>query len=294
MNNRIFLTIIMLIPTTLLSKPWSELLRENSALLSDGTFTILTEQYESFVTKTTPVIASPLIKSIPIIDNGEPLLDIYALPNPRISMLPSPLDNKPFSGPMYNSGLPSASKIRKEVYLRLEKVITFLDEYAEAFGYQAGDISIKVFEGLRDIETQEKLFQSKEKEIRLANPQLTAEEVETEASKWVSPVKNNVPVHSTGAAIDVRLWNERTQDFVDMGPFGVIWGTNQSAQTFSENLTYQQKLNRLYLLIATAKAGLTNYSFEYWHFSCGDRYAAYWQEKDPSKRISCYGAVLSN
>ena len=291
MNHLIILTIIMLIPTPLRAKPWSEILRENSAILAHPTFNLITEQYKSFINHTTPVIASPLIKSIPISDNGEELIDLYGLKNSRISMLPSPLDNKPFSSPLYNSGLPSASKIRKEVYLRLEKMVTYLDEYAELFGYSEGDISIKVFEGLRDLQTQAKLFQSKVEEIRVSNPQLTAEEVETEASKWVSPVKNNIPVHSTGAAIDIRLWQERTQDFIDLGAFGVIWGENKSGQTFSENLTDLQKSNRLYLLMAATKAGLTNYSFEYWHFSCGDRYAAYWQEEEASKRVACYGAI---
>lgn len=37
--------------------------------------------------------------------------------------------------------------------------------------------------------------------------QISREEAESEASKWVSPYKNNVPVHSTGAAIDIRLWD---------------------------------------------------------------------------------------
>ncbi|HEV2601777.1 MAG TPA: hypothetical protein VGT41_05815 [Candidatus Babeliales bacterium] len=34
-----------------------------------------------------------------------------------------------------------------------------------------------------------------------------------------------------------------------------------------------------------------NYTYEYWHFSCGDRYAAYWQESDPTKRVAYYGVA---
>lgn len=48
-----------------------------------------------------------------------------------------------------------------------------------------------------------------------------------------------------------------------MGPFGVIWGSNPSAPTFSEAITDVQKNNRLYFLVAGAHAGLINYSYEY-------------------------------
>ena len=43
--------------------------------------------------------------------------------------------------------------------------------------------------------------------------------------------------------------------------------------------------------MAATKAGLTNYIYEYWHFSYGDRYAAFWQEEDASKRVAHYGSV---
>lgn len=100
---------------------------------------------------------------------------------------------------------------------------------------------------------------------------------------------NNIPVHSTGAAIDIRLWDTKNEQFVDMGSFGVIWGVNASAPTFSEDLTDEQKSNRLFALIAATQAGLVNYSYEYWHFSYGDRYASFWKKKSYKKAM--YGPV---
>ena len=47
---------------------------------------------------------------------------------------------------------------------------------------------------------------------------------------------------------------------------GTIFGSNPVAPTFSEEITYNQKKNRLLLLIAAAQAGLVNYSYEWWHF----------------------------
>lgn len=56
-----------------------------------------------------------------------------------------------------------------------------------------------------------------------------------------------------------------------MGPFGALWGANPIAPTFSENISSEQKKNRLLLFIAATKAGLTNYKNEYWHFSLKNR-----------------------
>lgn len=291
MNKTLFFALVIIMTYQgAVAQSWADLFNEKNELLSETDFKIIKEQYKSVIKNSSPTIAHPIIKNINIIDDGEPLVDIYMMHNNRISMLPNPPENKPFYGAAYNSGLPNASKIRKSVYEKLEKMLLYLDEYSELFGYEPGEISIKVFEGLRDLETQEKLFQSKLKEIKQTHAHYSEAEAETETSKWVSPVKNNVPAHSTGAAIDIRLWSEKLDDFLDLGKFGVLWGENKEAQTFSENLTSAQKLHRLLLLMAAAKAGLVNYAYEYWHFSYGDRYAAYWQENDPNKRIAYYGA----
>jgi zinc D-Ala-D-Ala dipeptidase len=104
-------------------------------------------------------------------------------------------------------------------------------------------------------------------------------------------VRNNIPVHSTGAAVDIRLWDNHHKQFVDLGPFGVIWGKNTTAPTFSEDISDAQKNNRLYALVAATQAGLINYVYEYWHFSSGDRYASFWQEPDPTQRKAMYNTI---
>ena len=76
-----------------------------------------------------------------------------------------------------------------------------------------------------------------------------------------------------------------------MGDFGVIWGKNENGPTFSEHITDKQKLHRLYCLVAAEKAGLTNYVYEFWHFSSGDRYDAYWKKLNPNERKALYGPV---
>lgn len=239
-----------------------------------------------------PKIVHPDVKAVPIYENGEELIDVSDAGYVRVGMMADP--NYPFENPDCNSGLPSASKLRASVYLKLVKMVSFLDELAPLFGYEAGQVSIRVFEGLRDLETQERLFSAKQEEIQKEHPDWTFEMAEAETCKWVSPVKNNVPVHSTGAAVDIRLWDEKECRFVDMGPFGVIWGANPNAPTFSEEITDEQKKNRLFCLMAAERSGLVNYTYEFWHFSAGDRYAAYWLEKSPENRRADFGSARVN
>lgn len=270
---------------------WEQIFAEKKNLMSNPSSQIIADQYVAFGQNSAPIIAAPSITKITILNSNESLIDLKQIKHPRIKMAPEPPDGRAFKGPMYNSGLPNCSKMRLNVWKRLQQVPTYLDQFAKTFGYAPDTINIMLFEGLRDLKTQAMLFNNKVKEIRLNNPKLSLEEAETEASKWVSPVKNNVPAHATGAAIDIRLWNSKTETFVDLGTFGVIWEPNQSASTFSDKISDTQKRNRLYLLLACAAAGLVNYPYEYWHFSYGDRYATYWQEHESEKQCALYGAV---
>jgi D-alanyl-D-alanine dipeptidase len=250
---------------------------------------LIAAQHSAYSEQRAPKIADPVIKAIPIEECGEALVDVTRAGDPRITMMPSP--QTPFASPECNSGYAAAPMIRETVFTKLQTMLTWLDALAPAYGFSPGTIDIKVFEGLRSLKTQAMLFDSKVEEVRQANPTMTEEEIINETSKWLSPTKNNTPVHSTGGAVDIRLWNTQTQAFVDMGMFGVIWGRNDAAPTYSEDATSEQKRNRLYLLTAAMSAGLVNYPFEWWHFSTGDRYASYWLESADSKRNAVYGGI---
>ncbi|OJW66922.1 MAG: hypothetical protein BGO68_01710 [Candidatus Amoebophilus sp. 36-38] len=267
---------------TMQAQTWEEILRKYASSQ------LIQEQYDTFSNNQSPTIAAEVIKVIPIQENYEKLVDIREQKHPRISMMDDNPSKKPFESPDYNAGCPSSSKMRMRIFNSLKKMLIQLDKLAKDFGYKPGQIEIKIFEGVRDLKTQTMIFENKANQIRKNNPTWNEEQIEKETAKWVSPVKNNIPVHSTGAAIDIRLWDKTTSSFLDMGPFGVFT-PNPIAPTFSENITYQQKLNRLFLLIAATESGLVNYSYEYWHFSWGDRYAAYWLEKVPSQRKALYG-----
>jgi len=257
-------------------KSWPEIFKSYPDLVGTEAGRKIVRQYELHSSQ--PFTTSnPQIKAIPIQECGEELVDVQNGANLRIQMMPAP--KKPFESPNCNSGLPSASKIRKRVFIQLGRMVEALDSLAPFFGYEPGQIHIKVFEGLRDLPTQKLLFDNKLEEIRRASPSLSFDEAWKETCKWVSPVENNIPVHSTGAAIDIRLWDTKKNNFLDLDAFGVIWGANPNAPTFSEEISKKQKLNRFYCLLAAATAGLTNYSYEFWHFSSGDRYDAWIREQ---------------
>ena len=235
---------------------------------------VITKQYQAFTAGKAPIIVAPEITAIAIEENHDPLIDIKTTTSTRIQMLPDPAT--PFASPTHNSGTKNCSKIRAGLYYRLSLMVKHLDKLAPRFGYKPEQISIKVFEGLRDLETQAMIFEHKSARIRKEYPDWTAEQIYTETCKWVSPVKNNIPVHATGGAVDIRLWDTTTDSLLDMGTFGAAWGSNPTAPTFSEDISDAQKNNRLFCLMAANRADLTNYVYEFWHFSCNDRYAAYW------------------
>jgi D-alanyl-D-alanine dipeptidase len=176
------------------------------------------------------------------------------------------------------------SCMRRGVFDVLVRMIDILDEVAPSFGYEAGELEIHLFEGLRDIATQKILFDTLFEKIKREDPQLSDEEAYAQTSKFVSPYLNNVPVHSTGAAIDIHLYSNKKCDYCHMGRFNSSKG---GAPTFSDEVFEDHKLHRLLLLIAATRAGLTNYVYEFWHFSYGDRYACYWRGGDHA----CYGSV---
>lgn len=279
----IFITLILCTP--LCATTWESLLAQHKAVIGDEARKLLTKQYHAFITHEAPPIADARIKSIPIVECHEPLVDLRALNHARIRVMEGENLQKAHHCPEDID--PRATKhgyMRSSVFDALVRTITILDELALSFGYEAGELEIHLFEGLRDIATQKQLFDTLLDNIKRENPQLSHEEAYAQTSKFVSPYINNVPVHSTGAAIDIHLWSNKKQDYCHMGRFN---SSKDGAPTFSENISEQQKLHRLLLLVTATRAGLTNYVYEFWHFSYGDRYACYWRGQDHA----LYGSV---
>lgn len=93
--------------------------------------------------------------------------------------------------------------------------------------------------------------------------------------------------HMGGAAVDVML-EELDGTPVDLGAAYLADGPVSETQT--KLISARARHNRQQLLAAMTAAGFANYPFEFWHFSLGDRIAAYIQ----GRPYAVYGPVHFN
>lgn len=217
-------------------------------------------------------IADQAVKDIAIQDSEEFLVDLSEINDPRMKPLSS-------LNPKYPNTYPGYAKVRQGLYQRLLLMLSHLPD----------DIGIAYFEGFRPLQKQKEYFDKKFKEtlLTIKDKELAYQE----SCKSVSPFIGNIPVHCTGAAIDISLFRivDGKPQLLDMGEFGTIHGINSQQQTFSENTTLEQRANRLLLLKAAAQAGLVNYGHEWWHYSFGDKAWAYVK----GEKAAIYGLAAS-
>jgi len=271
---------------------WNTLIERYKDLMGEQTYVLINKQYQAFSTGISPKISHLDIKAIPIVEEDEPLVNINGGKEKRICSLEGDLLVQAHT---YPHDVDPRSKryayVRAGVYQALSRMIKELDRLAPSFGYQAGDLHIMLFEGTRDLATQKELFDTKCSHIMRENPQLSYEQAYEETCCWVSPYINNTPVHSTGAAVDIALYDAYTKQFCSMGRFNT---SGLGAPLFSEDphLTAEQKKHRMLFLIAATRAGLVNYSYEYWHYSYNDRYSLYWNSDSAQENLhSPYGGI---
>ncbi len=233
-------------------------------------------QYADHCGRVVPKVAAPCVKAYAHAREKayeDLLINVSEQSHARIQMMPDP--ESPYASIDCNAGHQDAGKMEWALWMKLMRMVLELDLLAEKFEHKPGTLNIQIFEAMRPIALQEKIFAFKMAEIKKVYPDWTDEQVEAEAERWGSWAKNNIPAHSTGRAVDIRLWNTEIKSFVDMGPFGVAHG-NEQASTYSTDITSQQMQNRMLMLKAASAAGLVNYPYEWWHFSTGDAYARYW------------------
>lgn len=264
---------------------WEEQIDQNKQLMSKEAYHLIWQQYKAFQAGKLPKITNHTLTSIELKESDEKFIDVNKGSNERIKISPT-LKRLP-SSPEYNAWYKETSKVRSELYKKLEKLVEELDKIAPAFGFKKGQVTILVFEELGSFQAQEYLFNNKVAEIQKENPHFTSEQSISEASKWISPVKNNASVHSTEKrGVDICLFDNTSNKFINMGKFGVIGVSNPYVPTFSNYISDEEIKNRLFLLIAASSANLVNHLNKFYHFSEGDSYASYWlQSQSPAIQI---------
>jgi len=153
-----------------------------------------------------------------------------------------------------------------------------------------------LYEGYRSLSLQKMLFETQYANVKKRHPDWSSAQVFQDTTKLVSPVTNpdhspNIPPHSTGAAIDVYLIDDKGHA-VDMGIHPKDWMQDVDGSlslTNSSFISPQARKNRQIMSNALQAAGFVNYPTEYWHWSYGDRYWAY-VEKQPA---AIYGSYIA-
>jgi len=216
------------------------------------------------------LIADERILAVPVMENKESLInlcdqkEIFYGPSPEI---PNNTDY---------------TKLRKTVYEKLLQAQALLPK----------GILFCIYEAYRSLALQKKLYDERYRKIKQQYPQWSERQVFNETTKLISPIINfdgseNVPPHATGGAIDVYLINDQGQA-LDMGIHPADWMTDKEgvlSLTLSPLISAEAVSNRTLMGNVLSKVGFVNYPTEYWHWSYGDRYWAYFK----AKTHACYG-----
>lgn len=192
----------------------------------------------------TVLLSDDRITSIPAIENGEPLVDL-------------------FTRDVATTGRQFARE-------------TVADRLALADAFLPAGIRLHVVEGLRPIESQREIYDDYRAELQRLHPGISDHDVHVLASRFVSPVE--VAPHVAGAAVDLTLVGAHGP--LDLGtPIDATPEHSNGACFFAAtNITREARTNRALLADVLTAAGLVNYPTEWWHWSYGDRYWAYVEE----------------
>lgn len=206
------------------------------------------------------LISAPEVTAIVIVENNEPIFDLRNQDVVTYGPSPEIPDNTDYT------------KMRQ----------TVCDKLVQAQSLLPGGLRLCLYEGYRSLSLQKMLFNSRFTAVQILHPDWAEDQLFEEATKLVSPVINkdgsvNIPPHSTGAAVDVYLIDEKGQP-LDMGILTKDWMLDQDgsiSQTNSATISKEAKSNREIMSQALLAVGFINYPTEYWHWSYGDRYWAH-------------------
>lgn len=206
------------------------------------------------------LIADPRVLAIPVYENHEPFANLRDMKSLTIGSSPEIPDNTNYT------------YVRQNVYQKLQHAQACLPP----------GVHFCLYEGYRSLELQKMLFDTRYKIIKARYPDWSIKDVFNETTKLVSPVINhdgtdNIPPHSTGAAIDVYLIDDNGLA-LDMGIHPKDWMRDKDgslSRTASTSVSTIAKINREIMNAALEASGFVNYPTEYWHWSYGDRYWAY-------------------
>lgn len=131
---------------------------------------------------------------------------------------------------------------------------------------------------------QENIFQGFINRFTKQHPGWSKSKIIKEVNKYVAPAKGKYASgHMTGGAVDLRLIKNGRK--LPMKSSKLSYQEN--VQSWQPKLPKHLQKNRQIMFEALKKAGLTNYSKEFWHWSYGDT----WWAKRNKKKTAIYGVI---
>lgn len=188
------------------------------------------------------------LKSMPIRENGEPLVDFTAAGlvfAPRHPVFPFP-----------------------RVHLLREGMV---ERLVRAKARLPRDWTLVIVEGFRPLEVQRMQFEANRRQFRAAHPDLDDASLRALLEDYSAPadVPEVPPPHSTGGAVDVHLLDATGAEVDMVSPFTMEQVIDVAA--WDAPVSDTARRNRDILKAALESVGVTNYPGEFWHWSYGDQ-----------------------
>lgn len=176
----------------------------------------------------------------------------------------------------FQRGLPGTSAkayARQALVDKIEELLTELPH-----------IGVNIFDAYRSIKTQEALYLEFKAIVAQQNPEWDGEAIEKRTLEFVSHPHDTsrfaVPLHNSGAAIDLELYDihsGQAWDFgteidaiTDLSHTDFFEQAYQALPGFGEERWMTVRQNRRILYHAMCSLGFINFPNEWWHYDLGD------------------------
>jgi D-alanyl-D-alanine dipeptidase len=216
-------------------------------------------EYADFSIADVPSRPEPfrLINRIPIVDNGEPLVDLRET-NPEFSFASYCL---PY--------------VRASVAEGLRAAWRNLPDH----------LDLRIFTALRTLEQQAEMYWGNYRRCKEEHPNWPESVVRKMTNRFFAPPDAKAPPgHCTGGAVDVGLFSRDSGEGLDVR--SPLEGWN-GAPTAVPGLSPEASENRRLLCFIMFSTGLSNCRDEFWHWSYGD---SAWAVRVEAK-VACYGLI---
>ena len=184
---------------------------------------------------------------VPTRDNGEPLVDVFAV-CPQLRWLH---ESPRFDFPRYGLGR-----------------LTLANQLAHAQSLLPDGLFLLVVGVFRPFATQKAMYDIVKEETRQKHPHWSEEFLTRYINVFSAPpIWDTPPPHTTGGAVDLGIVDESGERLDFTSPFEMGW---ESAPMRKEGLSLEARRNRLLLSDVLTRSGLTNFPGEWWHWSYGE------------------------